>query len=203
MKVKIGPYINYYGVFQLTDLFLKPFIKDEDKLFEIGKTIDEKFPFINNFCQWIYDKRKRTVKVKIDNYDVWSMDHTLSLIILPMLKKLKDQKHGTPIVNLEDVPEHLRPSEAEQAHMDETGETDDKFQARWDYILDEMIWTFTQLTTDNHDDQFYDMSEWDDSNDMSDNFSKIKVDEAGRDAHNKRIPNGTRLFGVYYQGLWD
>jgi hypothetical protein len=36
MKVKIGPYINYFGVFQLTDLFLKPFIKDEDKLFDIG-----------------------------------------------------------------------------------------------------------------------------------------------------------------------
>ena len=33
-------------------------------------------------------------KVKIDYWDVWSMDHTLSPIILPMLKKLKEVKQS-------------------------------------------------------------------------------------------------------------
>jgi len=46
--------------------------------------------------------------VKIDRWDTWSMDHTLAKIILPMLKQLKDTKHGSAIVDLEDVPEELR-----------------------------------------------------------------------------------------------
>ena len=35
-------------------------------------------------------EKERKVNIRIDNYDLWSMDHTLSLIILPMLKKLKE-----------------------------------------------------------------------------------------------------------------
>ena len=31
----------------------------------------------------------------------------------------------------------------------------------------------------------------------------MKVDRAGLDAHEKRKQNGFRLFGKYYQGLWD
>jgi hypothetical protein len=30
-----------------------------------------------------------------------------------------------------------------------------------------------------------------------------KTDEKGLKAHQKRVKNGLRLFGVYYQGLWD
>ena len=29
----------------------------------------------------------RQVEIKIDNYDTWSMDHTLGLIALPLLKQ--------------------------------------------------------------------------------------------------------------------
>ena len=37
--------------------------------------------------------------VKIDYWDTWSMDHTLSYIIVPMLKQLKATKHGAPYVD--------------------------------------------------------------------------------------------------------
>jgi hypothetical protein len=50
--------------------------------------------------------------IKIDKWDTWSMDHTLSPIILPMLKQLKEVKHGAPNVEDEDVPEHLRSTSA-------------------------------------------------------------------------------------------
>ena len=50
--------------------------------------------------------------VKIDHYDTWSMDHTLSHIVLPMLKQLKKDKHGSPLVDDEDVPEELRSTSA-------------------------------------------------------------------------------------------
>jgi hypothetical protein len=31
----------------------------------------------------------------------------------------------------------------------------------------------------------------------------MKVDRAGLEAYQKRMANGFRLFGKYYQGLWD
>jgi hypothetical protein len=40
------------------------------------------------------------------------MDHTLSHIVLPMLKQLKKDKHGSPLVDDEDVPEELRSTSA-------------------------------------------------------------------------------------------
>ena len=46
--------------------------------------------------------------VKIDRWDTWSMDHTLAHIVLPMLKQLQKDKHGSPYVEDEDVPEELR-----------------------------------------------------------------------------------------------
>ena len=46
--------------------------------------------------------------VKIDHWDTWSMDSTLAPIILPMLKQLRETKHGSVIVDLEDVPQELR-----------------------------------------------------------------------------------------------
>jgi len=45
------------------------------------------------------DEGVRKVQVAIHDYDTWSADHTLSLIILPLLKRLKELKHGSPIVD--------------------------------------------------------------------------------------------------------
>ena len=40
--------------------------------------------------------KSRKVKIKIDRHDTYSMDHTLALIILPMLVQLRNTKHGIP-----------------------------------------------------------------------------------------------------------
>ena len=58
---------------------------------------------MGDLLQWLHEKKKRTVYVKIDKYDTWSMDHTLSLIIVPMLKQLKATQHGSPNVDDEDL----------------------------------------------------------------------------------------------------
>ena len=55
---------------------------------------------------------ERKIVIHIDDYDTWSMDHTLAPIIAPMLKQLKATKHGAPFVDDEDVPEHLRSTNA-------------------------------------------------------------------------------------------
>ena len=78
--------------------------------------------------------------VKIDPYDTWNMDSTLSPIILPMLRQLRKDKHGAPYVDDADVPANLRSTTpAAKKAKKEQGDTDGNHFARWDWILDEMI----------------------------------------------------------------
>ena len=156
--------------------------------------------------------------VKIDKWDTWSMDSTLSPIILPMLKQLKETKHGAPYVDDEDVPPKLRSKPAkfkpsklftdQNVHKVSDG-LDKNFFKRFDYILDEMIWTFEQLCRWDSDDKFYThitkTKDWDWENEESINKSirNIKVDKVGLKKHHDRIDNGLRLFGKYFRSLWD
>ena len=123
--------------------------------------------------------------VKIDKYDTWSMDHTLADIILPMLKQLNAEKHGSPFVDDEDVPDELKSTSAPPKKNE--WDTDDNHFKRWDWVMDEMIFAFESKTRD-WDEAYYrgDVVDWD-----------------GMRAHQKRITNGYRLFGKYYEGLWD
>ena len=164
--------------------------------------------------------------VKIDYWDTWNMDNTLSPIILPMLKQLREDKHGSGIVDLEDVPEHLRCNTTEDYdeqkcfdfyHEHEVKEGDRDVHARWDWVLDEMIWAFEQICDENNDAQFHtgkcDMKSvacaWDE-NGKPTMFTFEKglndtshFDIEGYQKHHERIQNGTRLFGKYYRNLWD
>ena len=130
------------------------------------------------------DNREQKVKVRIDCWDTWSMDHTLAPIILPMLKQLKETKHGAPNVDWEDVPRELRPSGKELHAYNKNGETDPKFFERWDWVLDEMIYAFDCKA--NKDDVYM----------RFEDQKEIKKEQ-------KRISNGFRLFGKYYEALWD
>jgi len=168
------------------------------------------------FLLWIESRRKRKVKIRIDPYDTWGMDSTLSMIILPMLKQLHATKHGAPLVDDDDVPEHLRSTAAEPRENE--WDTDSNHFVRWDWVMDEMIWTFTQLHPDTDwEAQYrsgeYDLHsvpcEWDKDGkptlyEMKDGPNHTaKIDHGGMTAHQNRIINGLRLFGKYYQGLWD
>jgi hypothetical protein len=119
-------------------------------------------------------------QITIHEWDTWSMDITLSYIIVPMLIQLKDTKHGAPNVDCDDVPEELRPSEEWIKRYKYDGETDPYFFIRWDWILDEMIWAFT-YKRDNFDTI------------LEENVSEVQ----------DRLSNGFRLFGRYFESLWD
>jgi len=143
--------------------------------------------------------------VKIDRWDTWSMDHTLAHIILPMLKQLNETKHGAPYTEDDDVPEYLRSHMAQPKENE--WDTDSLHFMRWDWILAEMIWAFEQELKDDDEHQFFDDSECGDEkfpwNENGQYVSKLKLDKEGLEAHQKRKANGYRLFGRYYQNLWD
>jgi hypothetical protein len=170
--------------------------------------------YISPVCQaikWVLDLVHPQVNyIRIDRYDTWSMDHTLADIILPMMRQLQASKHGAPFVDDEDVPEELRSTAAEPKENE--WDTDSNHFRRWDYVLDEMIWAFEQKVTDDAESQFFDHSaynitdragrrEWID--DINNSVSKTKYDEAGHRVWLARKANGFRLFGKYFEGLWD
>jgi len=142
-------------------------------------------------------EEEQEIDVKIDKYDTWSMDHTLAYIIVPMLQQLKKTKDGSPDVDMSDVPEELRVDDAERTPYD----VDEKWHDRWDYVLDEMIWAFEQKCRDNWEEDYY--GEWveNDREELGGHF--INADEEGRKKHQDRMTNGFRLFGKYYENLWD
>jgi hypothetical protein len=143
--------------------------------------------------------------VKIDKWDTWSMDSTLAPIILPMLKQLKETKHGSPFVDNADVPAKLRTKVTGSLNADTHKISEDpKFHRRWDYILNEMIWAFEQLCMNDHESQFFDHSLANNpKDDLDKQVRKIKVDRVGLKKHNDRIDNALQLFGKYYRALWD
>lgn len=152
--------------------------------------------------QWFLDRVHPKINyVKIDYWDTWSMDHTLAHMIVPMLKQLQATKHGSPQVEDEDVPEHLRSTAAPAKEND--WDTDDNLHLRWEWVMNEMIWTFEQQIKDNSDSQFYDHSAVNPKAGISTQIGQIKVDRDGLDAWQERKTNGFRLFGKYYQALWD
>jgi len=147
------------------------------------------------------DRRVQKVKVHIDRWDTWSMDNTLAPIILPMLKQLKETKHGAPYVDPKDVPKELQPKKQTKKQKD-NGETDSTHFERWDWVLDEMIWAFEQKCRDHWEEDYY--GPYIESKDKRELFGRFEwTDDEGRKKHQERMSNGFRLFGKYYESLWD
>jgi hypothetical protein len=168
----------------------------------------------NIFNRLWFDRLKQKVSVRIDPWDTWSMDHTLAHIVLPMLKQLKETKHGGPYVYPEDVPTELRPTKKELTAYTTNGETDSKFFERWDWVMDEMIFAFEskhndweeQFQSGEHDIQWIKITEGklkSHSEMVKGPNDTYKIDWIGRTAYQERITNGFRLFGKYYESLWS
>jgi hypothetical protein len=158
---------------------------------------------VYNVFNWIwFDRRTQKVKVRIDRWDTWSMDHTLAPIILPMLKQLKETKHGAPYVESADVPKELRINVHQKVAYKKDGTTDENFFKRWDWVMDEMIYAFEQKCRDHWEEDYY--GPYIESEDKRELFGRFEwTDDEGRKKHQERMSNGFRLFGKYYENLWD
>ena len=205
MFVKIGPYKSWFGVYQCVDLLQKVGVS-EDTCEKIADWICDHTPAENVFNFFNDLKGERKVKVRIDKYDTWNMNDTLAHIILPMLKQLKATKHGSQIVEDEDLPVHMRYGDPD--------ECDNWVHYRWEWVLNEMIWAFEQELDDDWEAQFHhgkpvyvdeevEHEKYGTCYTFKQTNPDYWVDREGIKAYNERINNGMRLFGKYYRGLWD
>jgi len=209
MRVKIGPYIDWIGPYQICD-WLQRIGVSEDRCHALGDRLAE--TWVNDACQWIHSKHKRKISVKLDRWDSWSADSTLAIIIVPLLKQLHATKHGAPMSDDEDVPEGLGLRSTEAPAKTDEWDVDGNHFKRFDWIMDEMIWAHTQLHPDTdweaqyhtgvHDIQFKKMENGFSEMITGPNDTHV-FDRDGYIAHSARIDNGLRLFGKYYRGLWD
>ena len=206
MKVKIGSYPNRLICNIHSNHMNKKYGYNgmegnqsyEDHVLE---AIDDGIQRVYDVFNWIwFDRRTQQIKVRIDRWDTWSMDHTLAHIVLPMLIQLKATKHGAPWVDDEDVPEELRSTSAPPKENEY--DTDDFHFKRWDWVLDEMIWAFEQKCRDHWEDDYYgDYVEDQKNGSMAGSFEW--VDHEGQKAHQERMSNGFMLFGKYFESLWN
>ena len=238
MRVKIGPYVSWFGPYQLAErlCFWAKDVEDEygikrkptwvhhfgewlahgsiepdPVVGEVSNWDRERHQtWLYRFLTWIHSKQQRVVKVHIDSWDTWGMDHTLAYIMVPMLKQLKATTHGAPLVDQKDVPAELHGKKLTKRQRD-SGEIDDKHFERWDWVLEEMIFAFESKIDDSWEEKF----ETGESDlrfvQLEDGVSRMvegpnhtkTYDWEGRKAYEARIQNGFRLFGRYYQNLWD
>lgn len=227
MYVNISKYCNYFGPYQLVEKIFF-WTKKGDEFPEWVDNLAKKFADSwagerwSKIAQRMYDRcEAERIQVKIDPWDTWNMESTLAPIILPMLVQLKETKHGAPRVDDEDVPYELRRESDLEFGEDPDDFTTDKFWFdRWDYVLDEMIFAFESINS-NWEEQFrsgvidritvpVDI----DGNEVPEEDAKYfewrktdkdtsKWDQEGHKEYQDRISNGFRLFGKYFQALWD
>jgi len=133
-----------------------------------------------NIGRFYANDKPRTIKVQVDRWDTYNVDHTLSLIALPLLKQFKEQRGGATWVGNEDVPESM--------FVEEGGEYDAEWGTRWDYVIGEMIFAFECCADCNYDSQFHTKDK---------GFDVVKLKQT-----DERIANGLRLFGKYFRSLW-
>jgi len=238
MKEKIGTYTSWIGPYQLAEklCFWVKEVEDEhgikskpDWVHQFGEWLahgsvepepkvgdvrnwdcERHHTLLSRLLNWIHSKKKQKIQVHIDKWDTWSMDHTLSYIVLPMLKQLKETKHGAPLVELTDVPVELRGKKLTKKQR-QSGEIDDKHFERWDWVLDEMIFAFESKVNDDWEEQFqsgqhdiqWETLEGGVSQMVDGPNNTFEVDREGMAAYQARINNGFCLFGKYYNNLWD
>ena len=223
MKVYIGPYKNYIGPYQIMDMlfFWQNKYAEENLLERWDYKLHEKIAkllagknhdsWCSKLCEWIHSKRDRKIKIHIHKYDTWNMDSTLALIIVPMLKQLRNTSHSSAMLTpfeqtSEGSSQYCFPFYAEGDKL-----AWDCGHEEWQEILDKMIWSFEQINTD-WEQQFQSGKlDFTFVKDEETNLSKVeygpnntyKYDYEGSAKHTERMQEGYELFGKYYRNLWD
>lgn len=189
MKVYIGPYINWVGPYQIAEKLLFWANKyEDDRVHAFGTWLatnkQGESSWLMKVCQWFHNKQKRKIKIKIHGYDLWSADETLNHVIHAVLVEFVKNIGGSPAVDKEDVPEELHSTYGEYSESDGGMSTFYSHEA-WKYVLNEMIYAFDP--------------DWDDKYGFgSDDYTPESYKK-----FYERKKNALRLFGKYYDGIWN
>ncbi len=123
----------------------------------------------------------RKVKIKFNNQDFYSLDHTLALIIAPALKEFKKHKAGIPSFCLSELhwelTSLLKKTKTQQKQIKREEKIAEKM---WNDIVDAMIWSFETIIAD-------------------ETFTGSREE---RLEHEAKVAHGLECFSKYYGALW-
>lgn len=151
--------------------------------------------------RYLKNGKERKISVKLHPWDTWNADTSIALIAAPLLKQLKAEKHGAPLVDDIDVPEELKSTSA--APKENEYDIDANHFKRWDWVLDEMIFAMQEIADATGELKFYDDSEVDKNADFQTQLKQMKIDKLGLEQYSARVQKGCELFGKYFQSLWS
>lgn len=188
MYAEIGPHVKYFGPNQLAEKILFWLDKDHSLVESFGDWLahgrkgNTHITLLYRVLMWWEARNKQYCDVRIDDYDTYSLDETLSKVILPALKAFKaTERMGYKPVPVEDVPDHL----ATHGNVDylelQVDDIEKELIWRWEYIIDEMIWYHEQVL---------------------DGFMLDEQSSEEYKAYTSRVERAAILWGKYYSGLW-
>ena len=132
--------------------------------------------------KFIVGKLKKNLKqkiiIKINDEDVWNLDYTMALILLPMFKRLKKIKNGASGILDDDVPDDLKSTSVKEPPEHDV---DENYFQRYDWVLSEIIWALKETQPNR----------------------KCKMGGADYIQHDARLNNAFRLMGTYWRTFWD
>jgi len=213
MKAYIGPYRHRWATYNVLHKYYtwrhdKWQPEDLDMLDKAVKAILDGWN--NTVCRLVnkvWADRDRNIYIHIDRWDIWNVDETIAHLVFPLLLKLRATQHGAAFVADEDVPLELRSTEAPPKEHD--WDTDDNWFKRWDWVLNEIIWTMGTFIHGVSGQFYHHISKdaevpegWKWLNGLG-KHPGFWLDKPGEEAYHARIDNGLRLFGKYYRSLWD
>lgn len=186
MRVHLGKYRSFPLQYAGETLFEKLFgigLYDESKFTRTHKIAAGAINLVINLFRPIgnwWENTERKCVVKIDPWDTWNVDETLSRIIHPLLVAYKDATVGWFMVEETDAPEHLRipewnPNLPKDELLLQRIRNEELEKKRFEWVLDEMIYA----------------------------FEKVKTAGGWYDNIDERVSNGLRLFGKYFRNLWN
>lgn len=173
-----------------------------------------------NFQKYRKGPTERKLSVQVDRWDTYSLDHTLALIVLPLLLQLRQNMMGVPSDFTRSVGGDTDSNYCFDFIDLDKDEVFDKGCKQWEETLDKMIWSFQQLVMDDYDNKYhhgnmkigwkpveitdpttgkltkaYEM--------VDENPEEHWYDHVGHMLHEERIQEGLDLFAKYYRNLWD
>lgn len=190
MKVYLGKYVYPITTYDIASKIIfwdnTEHIKKLNLILKFGLTYNQNIKKLSVLSK-VLDKynsyQKRKVYIKIDDYDVYDLDYTLSLIIEPALKKLLNDEWLSFKVDNEDLPKELQISDDEYKLISFTYSENDprlpeiynRLEQQPKYVINKMIYAFNIFNSTEKDEEEY---------------------------YKTEINEGLRLFGKYFRNLW-
>ena len=148
---------------------------------------------------------RQYLKRGFSDKQLWSLDWTIAKFVAPRLKRLKEIKHGHPVIEADEqlclgcwtYPEMWN---RDKCYWDPTGFYHLDSEQVWDEYMDKMIYAMDSIAKNGDwDPPMDDLT----SLDIRRGNAKWNAYCVERDSHYTKVKEGIELFGRFFGALWD